>query len=97
MSALLSVDAKTGTDATNNHAFSQQLTLESSDLADIGQCEMNMVVKSDGYLDNDGVTTRYIPDQKYQFTATIEPCQTSLVNSPAIADMWYFLAEPAID
>lgn len=98
MTALLSVDAKSGTGGVNNHAYSQQMSLTSNDVSDIGQCEMYMVLKSDGFLDKDGATTRYVPDKKYQFTATVEPCTMSLVNSPALSDidMTYTLGETAI-
>ena len=97
MSALLSVDAKSGSGGVNSHTYSQQMTLTSNDLNDVGQCEMYMVLKSDGYIDRDGSTTRFLPDKKYQFTATVEPCQTTLVNSPPLSSMTYILAETAIN
>lgn len=65
MTALLSADAKSGSGGVNNHAYSQQISLTSNDISDIGTCEMYMVLKSDGYLDKDGVTTRYMPDLRY--------------------------------
>ena len=36
--SLLSVDAKTGTHATNSNAFSQTMTLTSNNPSDVGEC-----------------------------------------------------------
>ena len=65
MSTLFTVDAPSGAGGENNIPYSQAINLISNSLADVGQCDMEMVVTSNGYLDKDGVTTRYMPEQVY--------------------------------
>ena len=72
------------------------MTITSNDLNDVGQCEMYMVLKSDGYTHDADGTTRSLPDHKYQFTATVDPCQTTLSNDPPLNAMVYFLADETL-
>ena len=57
---------------------------------------MEMVVTNNGYLAKDGVTTRIIPEQKFQFKATVNPCVSTLANVEPLENMVYTLAEPAM-
>ena len=71
------------------------MTLVSTDAADIKQCETEMIITSDGFNDMNG-QYRQLPQQKYQFTTTVNPCQATLVNNEALETMIYTLGDSAI-
>ena len=94
-SSLLSVDARTGTNPTNSNPFSIQMTLVSTDASDIKECQTEMIITSDGFNDMNG-QYRQLPQQKYQFTTTVNPCQATLVNNEPLETMTYTLGDSAI-
>ena len=95
MSHLLTVAAPSGTGGSNNQPYPQEMTLESNDINDVGECDMEIVVTSDGFLDKDGVTTRTYQEKRFPFKATVKPCVATLANVEALEGMTYTLADPS--
>ena len=75
--------------ALAKYAYSSSLTLESFNSADIGSCAMELVVTSDGAgLDAQGDPVT-IPELRYPFQATVNPCQAILVDDIGLQPMYY--------
>ena len=71
------------------------------DSSRVGQCDVDMIVSqipanSDGFVDNLG-TARYMPDNRYTFQVTIDPCQPILTSVVPPPDMTYTLGDSNIN
>ena len=75
------------------------MTFESTDPADVKQCDTEMVITSDSYthsLDDGSTSTRTLPEYRYQFKTTVDPCIATLTNIEALETMVQTLGDAAI-